>query len=58
MAVVYDAVGNVSIAGLFLAGILPGVMVGVGLMLFCYFFGPVGHIDPKARQAGARRLCA
>ena len=42
MAVVYGAVGNVSIAGLFLAGILPGVMVGVGLMLFCYFFGPVG----------------
>jgi tripartite ATP-independent transporter DctM subunit len=42
MAVVYGAVGNVSIAGLFLAGIVPGGMVGVGLMLFCYFFGPVG----------------
>ena len=27
MAVVYGAVGNVSIAGLFLAGILPGVMI-------------------------------
>ncbi len=48
MAVVYGAVGNVSIAGLFLAGILPGLMVGVGLMLFCYFFGPVGFRRPRS----------
>jgi tripartite ATP-independent transporter DctM subunit len=48
MAVVYGAVGNVSIAGLFLAGIVPGVMVGAGLMLFCYFFGPVGFRRPRS----------
>ena len=48
MAVVYGAIGNVSIAGLFLAGILPGIMVGVGLMLFCYFFGPVGFRRKRA----------
>ncbi len=48
MAVVYGAVGNVSIAGLFLAGILPGLMVGLGLMLFCYFFGPVGFRRPRS----------
>ncbi len=41
-AVVYGAVGNVSIVGLFLAGVLPGLMIGVGLMVFCYFFGPPG----------------
>ena len=41
-AVVYGAVGNVSISGLFLAGVLPGLMIGVGLMVFCYFFGPPG----------------
>jgi C4-dicarboxylate transporter DctM subunit len=41
-AVVYGAVGNVSIAGLFMAGFLPGFMIGIGLMIFCYFFGPVG----------------
>ena len=35
------------IAGLFLAGVLPGLMVGVGLMLFCYFFGPAG-LPPAA----------
>ena len=30
MAVVYGAIGNVSIAGLFLGGVLPGLMIGVG----------------------------
>ena len=41
-AVVYGAIGNVSIAGLFMAGFVPGLMIGVGLMIYCYFFGPTG----------------
>jgi C4-dicarboxylate transporter, DctM subunit len=51
MAVVYGAIGNVSIAGLFLAGIVPGVMVGAGLMVFCYFFGPLGFRRPRSSFA-------
>src|SRR6476620_1087646 len=47
-AVVYGAVGNVSIAGLFMAGVVPGLMIGFGLMLYCYFFGPVGLRRPRA----------
>ena len=47
-AVVYGATGNVSIAGLFMAGFVPGLMIGFGLMIYCYFFGPVG-IQPPAR---------
>jgi tripartite ATP-independent transporter DctM subunit len=47
-AVIYGAVGNVSIAGLFMAGFLPGAMIGVGLMIYCYFFGPVGFRRPRA----------
>jgi len=42
MAVVYGATGNVSIGGLFLAGVVPGVLVGIGLMIYSHFFGPVG----------------
>ena len=42
MAVVYGATGNVSIGGLFLGGVVPGVLVGIGLMIYSYFFGPVG----------------
>jgi C4-dicarboxylate transporter DctM subunit len=47
-AVVYGAVGNVSIAGLFMAGVVPGLMIGFGLMIYCYFFGPTGMQKPRA----------
>jgi tripartite ATP-independent transporter DctM subunit len=42
MAVVYGATGNVSIGGLFLGGVVPGLLVGIGLMIYSHFFGPVG----------------
>jgi C4-dicarboxylate transporter, DctM subunit len=48
MAVVYGATGNVSIGGLFLAGIVPGVMIGIGLMIYSHFFGPIGIKKPRA----------
>src|SRR5436190_13640155 len=48
MAVVYGATGNVSIGGLFLAGIVPGVLIGIGLMIDSHFFGPVGIKKPRA----------
>src|SRR4030088_662061 len=47
-AVVYGAIGNVSIAGLFMAGVVPGLMIGFGLMVYCYFFGPSGMRKPRA----------
>src|SRR3979411_929580 len=47
-AVVYGAVGNVSIAGLFMAGFLPALMIGFGLMIYCYFFGPSGMRKSRA----------
>src|SRR5438132_2686812 len=61
MAVVYGATGNVSIAGLFLGGVLPGVLVGLGLMIYSYFFGPVGLMKKRASLfefAGAARDAA
>src|SRR6266545_4175044 len=48
MAVVYGATGNVSIGGLFLAGVVPGVMIGIGLMVYSYFWGPVGVKKKRA----------
>jgi C4-dicarboxylate transporter DctM subunit len=48
MAVVYGATGNVSIGGLFLAGVVPGVLIGIGLMIYSHFFGPVGVLKPRA----------
>jgi C4-dicarboxylate transporter DctM subunit len=52
MAVVYGAIGNVSIAGLFLGGIVPGLLVGGGLMVYCYFFGPAGFRRPRSTFSG------
>lgn len=48
MAVVYGAIGNVSIAALFMGGIVPGLLIGFGLMAYCYFFGPVGFRRARA----------
>ena len=59
MAIVYGAVGNVSIAGLFLGGATPGLMVGLGLMAYSYLFGPPGLRKQRAtlgQMAGATRL--
>jgi tripartite ATP-independent transporter DctM subunit len=50
MAVVYGATGFVSIGGLFLAGVVPGVMIGIGLMIYSYFFGPVGTMKKRANM--------
>src|SRR5881275_1410813 len=61
MAVVYGATGNVSIGGLFLGGVLPGVLFGIGLMIYSYFFGPVGFMKKRASLfefAGAARDAA
>lgn len=46
--VVYASIMDVSLAGLFLAGFIPGVMVGIGLMTVVYFISknrnyPIHH---------------
>ena len=48
MAVVYGATGNVSIGGLFLAGVVPGMLIGAGLMVFSFLLGPVGVMRKRA----------
>jgi C4-dicarboxylate transporter DctM subunit len=39
--ILYATVSNVSIASLFLAGILPGLMLAAGMMVVCYLTGRV-----------------
>src|SRR5690349_20692128 len=48
MAVVYGATGNVSIGGLFLGGVVPGLLVGIGLMIYSHFFGPIGVMRTRS----------
>jgi C4-dicarboxylate transporter DctM subunit len=62
MAIVYGAVGGVSIAALFVGGVVPGVMVGLGLMVYSYFFGFSENVRERssfgevARTAGGSVL--
>src|SRR5260370_6378507 len=46
MAVVYGAIGNVSIAGLFLGGVAPGPMIAIALLSSSYFFRPTRFPPP------------
>jgi tripartite ATP-independent transporter DctM subunit len=39
-------VGSVSVAGLFLAGLIPGILIGVGLLIACYLHGRLYHNQP------------
>ena len=48
MAVVYGTIGNVSIAGLFIGGVVPGLMIAFGLMIYSYIFGPIGFRRPRS----------
>ena len=36
--IVYSAAANASPSSLFTAGILPGILIGVSLMLYCYYY--------------------
>lgn len=50
--IVYGAMGNVSIGGLFLAGAIPGLLVGLAQMGFCYFYALRNGIEAETRASG------
>ena len=53
--VIYGLLAQVSVADLFLAGILPGVLMGLSLMGMIYFLAVTGRVrfpvEPRARFA-------
>jgi tripartite ATP-independent transporter DctM subunit len=49
-------VGSVSVAGLFLAGLIPGILIGVGLLIACYVHGRLYHDQPVAPMSGREKL--
>lgn len=53
--VIYGVVGNVSIANMFIAGILPGLLVGFALIVYAYFYSKkMGYtgLDEKTSISG------
>ncbi|RXJ02041.1 TRAP transporter large permease [Anaerobacillus alkaliphilus] len=56
--VIYGVVGNVSIANMFIAGILPGILVGIALIVYAYFYSKkMGYtgLDEKTSLANIGR---
>jgi tripartite ATP-independent transporter DctM subunit len=53
--ILYGYVGNVSIGRLFLAGIVPGVMMMVGLMAVVWFYAKRRGYQPSAKQLPSGR---
>jgi tripartite ATP-independent transporter DctM subunit len=49
-------VGSVSVAGLFLAGLIPGVLIGVGLLIACYLHGRWYHDQPIPPMSTREKL--
>ncbi|MEZ5861299.1 MAG: TRAP transporter large permease [Geminicoccaceae bacterium] len=49
MMVVYGAQGGVSIGGLFLAGAVPGLMIGFAMMIYSYFYAISRDLPAEAR---------
>lgn len=54
--ILFAAVSNASIASLFLAGILPGLMLAAGMMVVCYVSGRVRNFPRLHSEGGWRAL--
>ena len=56
--VIYGAMTNTSIGAMFLGGIIPGVLIGVALMVMCYFYarkhGLKGQKETAADKGAAK----
>ena len=48
--ILYSTVSNTSIASLFSAGVLPGLMLAFGMMLVCYFSGRMRNFPRLSRK--------
>lgn len=54
--ILYAAVSNESIAKLFLAGVLPGLLLSGGLMFACWLIGRTSHLPVVRIEGGIRVL--
>ncbi|MBN1847576.1 MAG: TRAP transporter large permease [Deltaproteobacteria bacterium] len=54
--VIFALVGSVSVGGLFLAGVVPGVLVGLGLMVVSYIISRKHHYGTKRPLVSLREF--
>lgn len=53
---VYGVMANVSVARLFIGGFLPGILMGLGLMVFVYFLGKKRNYIGREKRASLREV--
>lgn len=53
---IYGFVGNVSVADLFLGGMVPGIIFGAFFMAVCYYVGKTTKCDPGGRTTTLKEL--
>ncbi|MCL6416502.1 TRAP transporter large permease [Aestuariirhabdus sp. Z084] len=53
---IYGFVGNVSVADLFLAGMIPGLIFGIFFMGVCYYIGKSSGCDPGGHRTTKQEL--
>ncbi|SLN65126.1 TRAP transporter large permease [Oceanibacterium hippocampi] len=53
---IYGFVANVSVADLFIGGIIPGLIFGLFFMAVCYYVGKKTGCDPGGRMVSKREL--
>ena len=53
---VYGTLANVSVGALFIGGIIPGILMGIGLMIYCYFIGKKRHYVGREKAASFHEI--
>jgi tripartite ATP-independent transporter DctM subunit len=48
--------GNVSVISLFLGGIVPGIIIGLCLMILCYFISVKNNYPKREKRAGLKQI--
>ncbi len=55
LMIMYSSFANISVASLFMAGIVPGILMGIGLMICCYFYARKRNIPRLPKISGKER---
>jgi len=53
---VYGTLANVSVGALFIGGVIPGILMGFGLMIYCYFIGKKRHYVGREKAASIKEI--
>ncbi|MET3504665.1 TRAP transporter large permease [Halalkalibacter oceani] len=54
--VLFGVMTSTSIGALFVAGVVPGILMGVGLMIYCYYVGIKYNYKGREKRAGFKEL--